>query len=404
MIDIKLLIEDFEGIAFKLERRSKGIKEKLKELIDLYKTLKLKKQELEEKRHKIKIFSKQGEIELAKQLKQEIKQLEVEVKEYNKKYENLLSEIPNIPDNSVPDGVEGEKIDVRYWGKKPEFNFPYRDHVEIGKITKTLDFERAAKLAGSGFPMYMGDGALIEWALLTFFIHENTKKGYKFIFPPYLLREQPFFIAGNLPKFRDQLYFCKEDKLFLLPTAESALAGLHGGEILDEDDLPLFYTAFSPCFRREAGSWGKDVKGLIRMHQFHKVEMFCLCKPEDSFDILEKMVKDAEDLVQKLNLYYRVTLLAAGDISFASAKTYDVEVYLPSLNDFKEVSSVSNTTDFQARRGGIRFKRKNGKKEFVHMLNGSGLATSRLLPAIMEQNQTQDGKFNIPEVLLKYLL
>jgi seryl-tRNA synthetase len=294
---------------------------------------------------------------------------------------------------------------LREFGQKPQFSFPFKNHIELGEQLGLLDFPRAAKIAGSRFPLYRGKGALLEMALISFMMRYHTEKnGYIPIFPPFLGNPESFFAAGQLPKFADQVYFCPEDKLYLNPTAEVLLTNLHRDEILDGSQLPLKYCAYTACFRREAGTYGEEEKGLIRMHQFNKVELFKFTKPEESYQELESLVEDAEDILKELNVHYRVALLPTCDLAQQSAKTIDLEVWIPSQNRYYEVSSISNCEDFQARRGNIRFRREKGSKpEYVHTLNGSGLATSRLFVAILENNQQPDGSVLIPKPLQEYV-
>ncbi|MDX9754695.1 MAG: serine--tRNA ligase, partial [bacterium] len=289
-------------------------------------------------------------------------------------------------------------------GEKREFGFTPKNHLELGKIHNLFDFERGAKITGSQFPLYWGWGADLEWALLTFMREHNRSRGYTTVIPPLLLNRESTFTSGNLPKFEDQLYKCKEDPFYLLPTSEVPMTSLYRDEILEEAQLPLYYTAQTPCFRREAGTYGSEERGLVRVHQFNKVELYKFVVPETSYEELESLVKDAEHILEELELHYRTMLLVTGDIGNQSAKTYDIEVWLPGQNSYYEVSSCSNCEDYQARRGNIRYRSKEtGKPRYVHTLNGSGLATPRLLISILENNQQEDGSIVIPPVLRKYL-
>jgi seryl-tRNA synthetase len=274
--------------------------------------------------------------------------------------------------------------------------------MELATSLGLIDYERAAKMSGAGFWCYTGDGALLEWALLNYFVEFHKKNGYEFLLLPYLLNEDSAYASGHLPKFRDDLFWT-EDKLCLNATSEMMINNFHRDDILDEEKLPKKYYSYSTCFRREAGSYRKEERGMIRGHQFNKVEMFQFTKPEESWGAFEELTKNAEKLVEGLGLHYQTVQLAAGDASAAMAKTIDIEVWIPSMNIYKEVSSVSNALDYQARRANIRYKNKDGKNEFVHTLNGSGLATSRLVPAILEQFQNEDGSVNVPEVLQKWI-
>ena len=333
-----------------------------------------------------------------KKIGEEIKTLDNEIKAIEIKLNEALAELPNITaDDVIAGGKENNKV-VKTFGEKPEFNFKPKDHVELATELGLIDYERGAKMSGAGFWVYKGDGALLEWALLNYFIDFHKKNNYSFILPPYLLSEESAYTSGHLPKFRDDLYWT-QDKLCLNATSEMMLGNYHRNEILDGAELPLKYYAYSPCFRREAGSYRKEERGMIRGHQFNKIEMFQFTKPEDSWQAFDELLANAEKLVEGLGLHYQTTQLAAGDCSSAMAKTNDIEVWIPSMEIYKEVSSVSNALDYQARRGNIKFKDESGKKHFVHTLNGSGLATSRLIPAILEQFQQEDGSVVVPEVL-----
>ena len=317
----------------------------------------------------------------------------------------MMLTVPNVPDQSVPAGRSSDdNIEVRRWGTPPEFDFEPKAHWDVGVDLGILDFERAARITGARFTVYMGAGARLERALINFMLDLHTKEhGYTEVLPPFMVNEKAMTGTGNLPKFKGDLFRIEEVGYYLIPTAEVPLTNLHREEILDGTRLPLSYTAYTPCFRSEAGSYGKDVKGLIRQHQFNKVELVKITKPEESFDALERLTKDAETVLQRLGLPYRIVALCAGDMGFASAKTYDIEVWLPSFGTYREISSCSNCTDFQARRAGIRFRRgATGKSELVHTLNGSGLAVGRTLVAILENGQRKDGGVVIPEALRPY--
>ncbi|MFO0753656.1 MAG: serine--tRNA ligase [Thermodesulfovibrionales bacterium] len=317
----------------------------------------------------------------------------------------FLLNIPNIPHASVPAGKdETENAEVRKWGEPRSFDFEPLNHWDIAEPLDLVDFERGAKLAGARFAVMKGAGARLERSLMNFMLDLNTSKGYREIFPPILVNRESMTGTGQLPKFGAELFRVEDPELYLIPTAEVPVTNLHRDEILREDQLPIYYTAYTPCFRREAGSYGKDVRGLIRQHQFNKVELVKFTKPEDSYDELEKLTRDAEEILQKLGLPYRVVVLCTGDMGFSSAKTYDIEVWLPGQNKYREISSCSNFEDFQARRATIRFKRE-GKKgtEFVHTLNGSGLAIGRTLVAVLENYQQKDGTVIVPEVLRPYM-
>ena len=347
-----------------------------------------------------KIFAKVKEIAAANA------ESEKELKDLEDKIFNFLAELPNIPDDDLLGGGKENNKPIRSFGKKPEFNFPLKDHVELATSLGLVDYDRAAKIAGRGAWIYTNLGARLEWALLNYFISEHLKDGYTFILPPHLLNEDSGFGAGQFPKFREDVFWLEglEPKRFLLPTAETALVNIHRNEIMDENDLPKKYFAYTPCYRREAGSYRTEERGMIRGYQFDKVEMVQYTKPEDSDAAFEELVNKAENLVKGLGLHYQVSKLAAGDISHSMARTYDIEVYLPSMGIYKEVSSASNARDYQARRTMCRYRDSNTKKTvYVHTLNASGLATSRIFPAILEQFQQEDGSVIIPEVLRPWM-
>ncbi|NLP00167.1 MAG: serine--tRNA ligase [Clostridiaceae bacterium] len=344
-----------------------------------------------------------------KEISDRIKVMDDELKTVEAKINDFLAVLPNIPaDDVIAGGKENNKV-IRTFGEKPEFNFEPKNHVDLVTSLGLIDYERGAKIGGNGFWVYTGDGALLEWALLNYFIEEHLKDGYQFMLPPHILTYQCGYTAGQFPKFADDVFKIETGEVndrmqFILPTAETVLINYHRDEILNEEDLPKKYFAYTPCYRKEAGSYRAEERGMIRGHQFNKVEMFQYTLPEDSEAALDELVNKAERLVQGLGLHHRVSKLAAQDCSDSMGKTYDIEIWIPSMNDYKEVSSCSNAYDYQARRGNIRFRRKESKKtEMVHTLNASGLATSRLLPAIVEQYQQEDGSVIIPEVLRKWV-
>jgi seryl-tRNA synthetase len=343
----------------------------------------------------------------AKAVSERITERETELKELEESAKRELLLIPNIPHDSVPVGEdENDNVEVRRWGETPEFPFEPKNHWDVGEALDILDFERAGKIAGARFVFLKGLGALLERALINFMLDLHTKEhGYTEVFPPLLVNRDSMTGTGQLPKFEDDLFKVEGEKGFLLiPTAEVPVTNIHRDEILSEDDLPIYYTAYTPCFRREAGSYGKDTRGLIRQHQFNKVELVKFVKPEDSYDELESLTGNAEEVLKRLGLPYRVVTLCTGDLGFASAKTYDIEVWFPAQGRYREISSCSNFEDFQARRAGIRFKRKGRKgTEFVHTLNGSGLAIGRTAAAILENFQQEDGSVIIPEALRPYM-
>ena len=323
-------------------------------------------------------------------------------------FKTLMLSLPNMPDADLLPGGKENNQPLRYVGKKPEFDFEPKHHVDLCTDLGLIDYERGVKLAGAGNWMYTGMGARLEWALLNYFIDTHTADGYEFVLPPHMLEYMCGETAGQFPKFADEVYKIAnptDDRThYMLPTAEAALASIYRDEILSEADLPKKLFAYTPCFRREAGSHRADERGMVRGHQFNKVEMFQFCKPEDSDAAFEELVTKAEKLVEGLGFHFRTVKLAAGDCSASMARTYDIEILIPSMDGYKEVSSVSNARDYQARRGNIRFRREaTGKPEFLHTLNGSGLATSRIFPALVEQNQRADGSIVVPEALRKYL-
>jgi len=346
-----------------------------------------------------------AKISSMKEISRRIGELEVQLKEQEAELNKLLLNIPNLPHATLPVGdVRANKI-VRSWGKERVFNFKLLSHIEICQKLDIVDFNRAAKITGSNFILFKGWGAKLERALINFMLDLHTNKhGYTEIFPPFLVNRASMLGTGQLPKLEEDMYKLKDDDLFLIPTAEVPLTNMFRDEILEEDKLPIYYTAYTACFRREAGSYGKDTKGLIRVHEFDKVEMVKFVKPENSFDELEKLVVNAQEVLELLELPYRVVMLATQDLSFSASKCYDLEAYAAGTQKWLEVSSCSNFESFQARRANIRFRRKEGKKiEFVHTLNGSGIALARTVAAILENYQQEDGSVSIPKVLQPYL-
>lgn len=406
MLDIKKIREDRKEVEIALKKRlgevNLGLDEivllddKRKELIPKVENLKAEKNKLS------KAKPDQETIEKIKQSNLDIKKLEEELESVEKELNEKMLSLPNIvAPEVVAGGKENNKVSYTF-KEKPNFDFKPKDHVELAENLDIIDYKRAVKMSGSGFWAYKGQGALLEWALLNYFIDFHTKNNYTFLIPPFLLNEASAYASGHMPKFRDDLFWV-EDGLCLNATAEMMLGNYHRDEILKEEDLPLKYFAYSPCFRREAGSYRQEERGMIRGHQFNKIEMFQYVKPENSWKAFEEMKSQATKLLEGLGLHFQISDLAAGDCSSAMAKTIDLEVWIPSMGIYKEVSSVSNALDYQCRRGNMRFKDKDGKNAFLHTLNGSGLATSRLLPAILEQNQQSDGSILIPDVLKKFL-
>ncbi len=351
----------------------------------------------------------QGVVELItamRDLSEQVKTLESESAELHEKIIATLEYIPNLPHESVPRGSNAEdNVVVRVWGDKPEFDFKIDNHLELGAKLNLFDFNRAAKIAGSGFPLYTGQGARLERALINFMLDYHIENyGFTEIFPPFMTNSAASRTTGQLPKFAEDMYRTDIDGLYLIPTAEVPVTNIHRDEIIPEHDLPIFYVAYSACFRREAGSYGKDTRGFLRLHQFNKVELVKFVNPETSYAELEALTKQAEAILQALGLHYRVVELCSADLSFAAAKCYDLEVWAPGEEKWLEVSSCSNFEAFQARRGNIRYRRDNDRKvDFVHTLNGSGVATPRLLVALLETYQTEDGTIILPPVLQEYM-
>ncbi len=342
-----------------------------------------------------------------KDLGEKTKEIDAKLKEAEAEINDLMLALPNLPDPDLKPGGKENNEPLRYYGEPRRFDFEPKNHVDLCNALGLIDYERGTKLAGSGFWIYRGMGARLEWALLNYFMDEHLKDGYEFILPPHMLEYQCGLTAGQFPKFADEVYKIAnptDDRVhYMLPTAEAALASLYRDEVLTEADLPKKMFAYTPCFRREAGSYRSDERGMVRGHQFNKVEMFQYTLPEKSDEAFDELVAKAENLVKGLGFHFRTVKLAAEDCSASMARTYDIEINIPSMHGYKEVSSVSNARDYQARRGKIRVRRNDGRMEFVHTLNGSGLATSRILPALVEQNQNADGTVNVPDVLKKYL-
>ncbi len=340
-----------------------------------------------------------------KEVSDSIKNLDQELNNVNQKIDEIMIRIPNMAHSSVPHGEsEKDNVVVFEWGETPEFDFKPKDHIEIGTALDIIDFPRGAKVTGAGFPVLKGQGALLERALINFFLDTHTRKnGYVEIFPPFMVNRASGFGTGQLPKSEEQMYYVNEDDLFCIPTAEVPVTNLHRDEVLESKNLPVKYCAYSACFRREAGSYGKDTKGYLRVHQFNKVELVKLTEPEKSYHELELLRKDAEGILQALGLRYRTLALCDADLSFAAAKCYDLEAWAPGEGKFLEVSSCSNFEDFQARRMNIRYRPEGQKPRLVHTLNGSGLATARILVAILETYQTKEGLVRVPDVLKPYM-
>ena len=345
-------------------------------------------------------------IKKTRELGDHLKELEQTLKEVEYQLNSLLFQIPNLPHESVPKGSdELDNIDVRSWGEKPVFSFHPKNHLDLGDALELFDFQRGAKISGSGFPLYTGQGAKLERALINGMIHHHEYSfGFKELFPPVLVRKESMETTGQLPKFKEDMYHTEVDNLYLAPTAEVPVTNVHRDEIIDESELPIYYVAYSPCFRRESGSYGKDTRGLLRVHQFNKVELVKFTTPKSSYDELETLTAQAESILQKLGLHYRVVELCAGDLSFAAAKCYDLEIWAPGEEKWLEVSSCSNFESFQARRGNIRYRRsEDSKVKFLHTLNGSGVATPRLMVALIETYQTEKGTVSFPDDVAEFL-
>ncbi len=416
MLDIKYIREFPEkvkqGIAAKNEM---GDVDAVLQLDEERRTLIFKVEELKKQRNEnskqVSLLKKEGKdaahlIESTKTISQQIKEYDERVKTIETELHGLLSKIPNMPHKTTPIGKdETDNVEVKQWGAIPEFDFKILNHIELGERLDILDFKRGGKITGSGFPVYKGLGARLERALINFMLDIHIDKhGYTEIFPPFVANRDSMYGTGQLPKLEDDMYYAAKDDLFLIPTAEVPVTNLHRNEILSMEDLPVKYTAYSACFRREAGSYGKDTRGFLRVHQFNKVEMVNFVKPEDSYDVHERMLTEATEILELLEIPYRVLLLCSGDLSFSAAKCYDIETWSPAEEKWLEASSVSNFEDFQARRAQIRFRREKGAKpEFVHTLNGSGLATSRLMVSLLETYQTDEGTIVVPKALRPYM-
>ena len=415
MLDARFVRENIDIVKKSLGDRNStmpldeflGFEEQRRILLKEAEELRNKRNVVSEEIGKLKTLKQDASklIEEMKGVSDKIRELDEKIKILEENTNEFLLNVPNIPDKTVPVGKdETENVEVRRWGEPRQFDFEPLNHWDIGEILDIIEFERAAKIAGARFSLTKGYGAKLERSLMNFMLDLNTSKGYKEVFPPILVNRESMKGTGQLPKFEMELFRIADPEFYLIPTAEVPLTNIHRNEILNEKDLPIYYTAHTPCFRREAGSYGKDVRGLIRQHQFNKVELVKFVKPEDSFQELEALTNNAEDILQELELPYRVVALCTGDMGFSAAKTYDLEVWLPGQQRYREISSCSNFTDFQARRANIRFKRE-GKKgtEFVHTLNGSGLAIGRTLVAILENYQQKDGSVVVPDVLRSYM-
>ena len=417
MLDIKLIREKPDFVRQRLATRGRGdeariadiaaLDEQGRKLIGEGDNLKAERNTVSKQIGALKSKGQDASAQMAamKQVGERIASLDAEVAALDAKLQDILLMIPNLPHESVVTGEEAaDNPEVKRWGEAPKFAFQPKPHWDIGEKLGILDFARAAKISGSGFILYKGAGARLERALINFLLDLHTSKhGYTEVFPPFLINRNAMIGTGQLPKFEEDMYRLRDEEMYLAPTAEVPVANIHRDEILREEQLPIYYCAYTPCFRREAGAAGKQTRGMIRVHQFDKVEMIKFVKPENSYEELEKMLTNAESVLQLLGLHYRVVLLCTGDVGFASAKTYDIEVWAPGQNAYLEVSSCSNCEDFQARRANIRFKGNDGKNRFVHILNGSGTALARLYVALLETYQQADGSVKIPEPLVPYM-
>ena len=417
MLDVKRIRKNYEEVKERVEFRGKGdfglselknIDEKRREILAEVEKMKNRQNTVSRQIPTLKKEGKDTSVIMAemKKLSSDIKSLDAELDEIDEKYRVMLLSVPNTPNEKVPYGVDDSDNEVmRIVGEPTEFEFEAKAHWDIGEDLDILDFERAAKISGTRFTVYKGLGARLERAITNFMLDLHTiDQSYVEILPPFMVNRKAMTGTGQLPKFEEDMFYVPQKDFFLIPTAEVPVTNLRGDEIMKEEELPLYYTAYTPCFRAEAGSAGRDTRGLIRQHQFNKVELVKFVKPEGSYDELEKLTADAEAVLKILGLPYRVVRLCSGDLGFSSAMTYDIEVWMPSYGRYVEISSCSNFEDFQARRAGIRYRdNETGKAEYVHTLNGSGLAVGRTTAAILENFQREDGSVEIPEALRKYM-
>ena len=419
MLDIKYIKENPEEVIARLAKKGKDGKNDIESILTLDAERRAIIGEVEQLKAKqnqtnklIPQYKKEGKDVTAicaemKELGAKIKADDDRLKEVETQLTSFMLGLPNLPDEDLLPGGKENNEPLRYYGEPRKFDFEFKNHVDLCTDLGLIDYKRGAKLSGNGFWIYSGIGARLEWALLNYFIDYHTGNNYQLMLVPHMLGYECGLTAGQFPKFQDEVYWMEtaedERRRFMLPTAETALVSLHRDEILTEADLPKKYISYTPCFRREAGSYRADERGMVRGHQFNKVEMVQYTLPEKSDEAFEELVANAEGLVKGLGFHFRTVKLAAEDCSASMARTYDIEINIPSMNGYKEVSSVSNARDYQARRGMMRVKRDNGKTEFLHTLNGSGLATSRIFPALVEQNQNADGSVTVPEVLRKYI-
>lgn len=416
MLDLKQVRNDFAAAQAKLATREvdAAILDKMKDLDEQRRELLVQVEEEKAKRNTVSAEIAQAKrnkenaddkITAMQALSAEIKELDARLTSIDQELQDILVTLPNLPHETVPVGKDEEdNVEIRRWGQVPEFDFEPKAHWDLGEDLGILDWERGGKVTGARFLFYKGLGARLERALYNFMLDEHLAEGYTEVIPPYMVNHDSMFGTGQYPKFKEDTFELADTNYVLIPTAEVPLTNYYRGEILEAKDLPIYFTAMSPSFRSEAGSAGRDTRGLIRLHQFHKVEMVKFAKPEESYQELEKMTQNAESILQKLGLAYRVLALSTGDMGFSAAKTYDLEVWIPAQNTYREISSCSNTEDFQARRAQIRYRDEaDGKVKHVHTLNGSGLAVGRTVAAILENYQNEDGSVTIPEVLRPYM-
>lgn len=414
MIDIKRIVEDRENVEKGLLKRMSKEDLDLDSIIKLYNEKKELQRQFEKLRAEQKSYNdkmarvKRGSdefkdlVSILKDMSEKVKQAEVKLKEVDDRLYEIIIKLPNVPDEDIVAGGKESNTVIYTYREVPKYDFEIKDHLDIAESLNLIDMKRASKISGSAFVMYTGMGAVLEWALLNYFIKSHLQDNYTMILPPHLLTQESGFGAGQLPKFSEDVYWI-EDNLFLLPTAETALSNIYRDEIIPEEELPIKLFAYTPCYRREAGGYRTNERGLIRTHQFNKVEMFMYTTPEQSEACLEELVQKAKKLVEGLGLHYRLTKLAAGDCSAGAAKTFDIEVWMPYLKRYQEVSSCSNVKEYQARRANIKYRTSNGENKYVHMLNASGLATSRLMVAILETYQNADGSLTVPDVLREFV-
>ncbi len=419
MLDIKLIRSNPDLVKANIKKREMNLDSTVDEILDLdvkrreliAQADQMKAQQNAESKKIPQVKKEGGDVSALmaamKDLSAKIKEIDEKLSALENQQTDLLLGLPNMPDEDVVAGGKEQNVPLHYFGEKPTFDFEPKNHVDLCEGLGLIDYQRGAKLAGSGSWIYRGWGARMEWAILNFFINEHLNDGYELLLLPHMLNYECGYVAGQFPKFKDEVYWIENanttDRKFMLPTAETGLVNLHRDEILSLDELPKKYIAYTPCYRREAGSYRAEERGMIRGHQFNKVEMVQYTTEEGSDAAFEELVGKAERLVQELGLHYRLSKLAAGDCSFSMARTYDIEVWIPSMGIYKEVSSASNARSYQARRGNIKYRGEDKKLHFAHTLNASGLATSRVMPAIVEQYQNADGSVTVPEVLRPYL-